>query len=164
MSIALAFIRINFIGAFFVSVFSGSGAIAENGNIDSLNLAAGSPVKVATFQEIPGFWEQLLTYDSQNQMLGAEDDWFAMVDANIWVFFLKDRGDAAMLPPVARNVLGEGYEGGPIHVAVATLERDGVQFDRMMHFTFLDDFAGKPIEMVGCRAAETLGSGHITNI
>lgn len=151
-----AAIRINFIGALFVSVLSGSVALAESENAP--RVVAGSSLKVATFQEIPGFWERLLMYDTQNQILSADNDWFAMADADIWVFFLKDRGDAAMLPPVARGVLEKGYEGGPIHVVVATLERNRVQYDRMMHFTFLDDFSDKPIEMIGCRAAETLAA------
>jgi hypothetical protein len=112
------------------------------------------PIRVLAFQPLPGFWESIDYIDASVGRIDRETEWVTGINADIWVFALRNISDADILPAVARQILlTEGYDGGGNITIALNVERDGEPSMMLMHFLFVDDLTPRPILQQGCLMA-----------
>jgi len=126
---------------------------AQDNGIIQFSSETGNPVKVTVFQEIPGFRSALHSLDQDTGLIHKGTEWTPMVDADVWVFYLKDETDASLLPSFILELLEQNYDGSPAYALSATISINGRPEEKMMFFVFLEKFGSEQLAAIGCDTA-----------
>ena len=142
--------------ACFVTLLMAGRLGADDGVTNQFGNLAEGPLTISVFQELPGFIPKLHALNSVSDVFDFSQEWVAMADADIWVFFLKNRADASFLPNFVFELLDSEYDGSPNFVLTADIRVDGAGKSRFMSFFFIEDFEDRELEELGCEVAALL--------
>lgn len=142
--------------AFLVALGLVSSASAQDNEFVFFESRSDGPFKLSVFQEIPGFRSSLAQLDKGRNILAGNEEWRSMVDTDIWVFFMKDRIEASLLPSFVLDILEVHYDGSRAFSIVGDVSIEGSLGEKLMYFVFIDDFGSHELSTIGCDTATIL--------